>query len=154
MFLYLNQSLLIFHQRTLTIFLCVCVAHKKPFLFILFLCIYFLGLHLRHMEVPRPGVELELKLPVYTTATTMRDLSRICDLHQRSRQGRILNPRTGIEPAPSWILVRLLCFSCTTVKTPEGVPVVAQWLTNPTRNYEVSRLIPGLAQWVQDPGLP
>ena len=26
-----------------------------------------------------------------------------------------------------------------------------QWLTNPTRNHEVSGLIPGLAQWVWDP---
>ena len=31
-----------------------------------------------------------------------------------------------------------------------GVPVVAQWLTNPTRNNEVEGLIPGLAQWVKD----
>ena len=27
-------------------------------------------------------------------------------------------------------------------------PVVAQWLTNPTRNHEVAGLIPGLAQLV------
>ena len=26
-----------------------------------------------------------------------------------------------------------------------GVPVVAQWLTNPTRNHEVAGSIPGLA---------
>ena len=31
-----------------------------------------------------------------------------------------------------------------------GVPVVAQWLTNLTRNNEVAGLIPGLAQWVKD----
>ena len=29
-------------------------------------------------------------------------------------------------------------------------PIVAQWLTNPTRNHEVEGLIPGLAQWVKD----
>ena len=32
----------------------------------------------------------------------------------------------------------------------QGVPIVAQWLTNPTRNHEVAGLIPGLTQWVKD----
>ena len=32
-----------------------------------------------------------------------------------------------------------------------GVPVVAQWLMNPTRNHEVVGSIPSLAQWVKDP---
>ena len=34
-----------------------------------------------------------------------------------------------------------------------GVPIVAQWLTNPTRNHEVAGSVPALAQWVNDPGL-
>ena len=41
---------------------------------------FFLGPHLRDIEVPRLGVKLELELPAYTTATATRDLSGVCDL--------------------------------------------------------------------------
>jgi len=35
-----------------------------------------------------------------------------------------------------------------------GVPVMVQWLTNPTSNREAESSIPGLAQWVKDLALP
>ena len=38
--------------------------------------------------------------------------------------------------------------------TSKRVPVVAQWLTNPTRNHEVAGSVPVLAQWVNDAALP
>ena len=52
----------------------------------------FLGSHPWHMEVPRLGVQSELQLPTYATATATRDLSLICNLHHSSCQHRILNP--------------------------------------------------------------
>ena len=61
------------------------------FLFLFFVFV-FLGPHTQHMEVPRLGVESELQLPVYTTATVTRDPSCLCDLHQISWQHQILNP--------------------------------------------------------------
>ena len=51
---------------------------------------FFLGPHLQHVEVPKLGVESELQLPAYTTATW--DPSHVCDLYHRSRQHQILNP--------------------------------------------------------------
>ena len=52
----------------------------------------FLGLHQRNMEVPRLGVESELQLLAYTTATATPGPSCICDLHHSSCKHRILNP--------------------------------------------------------------
>ena len=62
--------------------------HNFYFLFMyLFIC--FLGPQVQHMEAPRLGVDLELQLPAYTTATAMvmQDLSLVS-----SRQYQILNP--------------------------------------------------------------
>ena len=65
-----------------------CLATRE----LLCLFIVFLGPHLQHMEDPRLGVESELQLPTYATATAMQDLSRDCDLHHSSWQHWILNP--------------------------------------------------------------
>ena len=60
------------------------------------------------MEALRLGVESELQLPTYTTATATQDLSHICDLHHSTRQCQIFNPlseardRTCVLMDTSW----------------------------------------------------
>ena len=53
---------------------------------------FFLGPHLKHMEVPRLGVESELQLSAYTTPKATADPSHLCDPHHSSWQCWILNP--------------------------------------------------------------
>ena len=51
------------------------------------------------MEVPRLGVELELQLLAYTTATAMPDLSHIFNLCHILQQRQILNPLSeAVDP--------------------------------------------------------
>ena len=49
------------------------------------------------MEVPRLGVESELQLPAYTTATAMWDPSHACNLHHSLQQHQIPNPLIEIR---------------------------------------------------------
>ena len=44
-----------------------------------------------------------------------------------------------------WLQVKNLCQNVRW-----QVPVMSQWLMNPTRNNEVEGLIPGLAHWIKD----
>ena len=62
------------------------------FFFFFFFFLVFLGPHPWHMEVPGLGVQSELQLLAYTTATATPDPSRICNLNYSSRQHRVLNP--------------------------------------------------------------
>ena len=85
----------------------------------LFIYFCFLGLHVRHMGVPRLGVESELQLPAYTTATARRDPSRICHLHHSSQQHWILNPlRKAMDLIGILVDTSRICFGCTTTGTP------------------------------------
>ena len=58
----------------------------------LIVLLFFLGPHLRHMEVPRLGVESELQLPTYTAATATWVASHVCVLCHNSQQSWILSP--------------------------------------------------------------
>ena len=49
----------------------------------------------------RPGVELELQLLAYTTATATQDPCQVFDLHHSPQQRQILN----LLSTSSWILV-------------------------------------------------
>ena len=79
------------------------VIHYMPHFF-------FFRVKSKHREVPRQGVESELQLQAYTTATAIPDPSLVHDLYHSSRQRQILTPwaRSGIKPASSWILVRFV----------------------------------------------
>ena len=57
----------------------------------LFLFLSF-RVHPWQMDILRLGIELELKLPAYTTATVTADLSHVCNLYCSSW---ILNPLSG-----------------------------------------------------------
>ena len=61
----------------------------------IYFCLFFLGPDPRHMGFPRLGVELDLQLLAYTTATATWDLSRICDLYHSSWSNQILTPLRG-----------------------------------------------------------
>ena len=90
-------------------------------LFFFFFPLVFLGLHSRHMEVPRLGVYLELLLLAYATATATQDLSHICDLHHSSWQRRILIPLSEArDRICHFIVSRRIHSRCATMGTPNN----------------------------------
>ena len=93
---------------------------SSSFLSFFFFC--FLGPKPQCVGVSWLGVESELQLRAYTTATATSDLRRVCNLHHSSQQLWILNPlrkardQTCILMGPSWI-----CFCYSTMGTPPAV---------------------------------
>ena len=98
----------------------LCVIQQDPIAYPLFyLSFVLLGLHPWHMEVPRLGVELELKLLAYTTATAMPDPSHICNLLHSSWQSWVLNPLIEVRDRTCDLMVpSRIHFRCTTTGTP------------------------------------
>ena len=76
-------------EKSMCVFMCVCVFIFRKFPSILYHIFFFLiGLKMQHMEmeVPRLGVESKLQLLAYDTATTIPNLSHVCDPHCSSQQ--------------------------------------------------------------------
>ena len=79
----------------------------------------FLGLHLWCMEVPRLGVQLELQLLDYFTATAISDPSHVCKLHHSSRKCWILNLLSEARDETCNLMVpSQIRFHCTKTGTP------------------------------------
>ena len=71
------------------------------------------------MEIPRLGIQSELRLLSYTRATTTPDQSRICNLHHSSRQRPILNLLSKARDRTHNLMVpNLIHFHCATTGTP------------------------------------
>ena len=69
-------------------------------------------------------------------------------------EGSLSEPLSSHSPLQLNILLLLSLLVALGFRIACGVSVVALWLTNPTRNHEVSGSVPSLAQWVRDPVLP
>ena len=62
------------------------------FIYLFIIYYFFIGLHLRHVEILRLGVTSELQPLVYATTTATWAPSRVCNLYHSSWQCQILNP--------------------------------------------------------------
>ena len=82
---------------------------------------FFLLSHLWHMKVLRPGVESELQLPAYTTATATPDPNHVCSLCRSSWQYQIINPLSQTRDR-NCILRN--CFGCSICWTTIGIPTI------------------------------
>ena len=70
------------------------------------------------MDVPRLGVEWELQLLAYSTATATGDLSHVCDLPHSSWQCRIPNPLSKAKDQTcNLMLPSRIHFGCATMGT-------------------------------------
>ena len=121
-----------------TVFLFVWLVGWLVFGFVcLFVCFWFcfcfLGPHQQHMEAPWLGVESELQLPAYATATATWNLSYICKLHHSSQKCQIPNPLSEARGQPcvltdtSWARYRWATTGTCTIFIPLDVHYKLVW---------------------------
>ena len=60
-------------------------------------CFFWGGGHLFFRATLAAGVESELQLPAYTTATAMRDPNHVCDLQHSSQQPQVFSPLSEVR---------------------------------------------------------
>ena len=95
---------------------------KKIYVYIFCLFVFFFRAHPWHMELPRLGVESELRLPANATATAMWDLSHVYNLYHSSWQCRILNSLSEARNQTCNVMVpSQICFRCTMMGTSENI---------------------------------
>ena len=95
----------------------------------------FFELYPWRVEVPRLGVESELHLPAYPTATAMPDLSRVCNLLHSSQQCRVSDPLSEARDRTHVLMdTSRIRFCCATTGTPDEVDFKTKLLPEITEN--------------------
>ena len=141
-------TLVILMWKVETVFLGVFFFVVFCFLFSLF------RPHLWHIDVPRLGVESELRLLTAAAATATRDLSHFCNLHHSWKQHQIPNPMSeGGDQTHILMDTSRICFCSATTGTPVETiykdsrsSCCSSVVVNLTGIHEDAGLIPGLAR--------
>ena len=108
------------------------------------------------VTVPEPPLHAVLppKTPAISAPQSEDLLQSLLTLNRRVRVNWILYEILPKCPFLQFITPELREGKNHFRKAVIGVPDLAQWLSNPTKNHEVEGSVPGLAQWVNDPVLP
>ena len=93
------------------------------FVFFVFCFLVFVFFFLLFRATPTAcrglGIESELWLLTYTTATEMQDLSHVCDLQQSSKQYQIPDPLSKARGQTHFLMnTSWICFHCASLGTP------------------------------------
>ena len=101
----------------------ILVTKNRYISWLMYFFFFFLGPHPWHMLSSQARVELELRLPAYTTATATAawDPSCICDLHHSSQQRWLPNPQGEARDRTHILVVTSrICICCATM----GIPLL------------------------------